>query len=146
MRNFALGMIALFTLAISLSASPVYANAFTSDSLVVNIPFEFRAGEKTLPAGKYVVGRLSQSSSCFLLQNADGGPSVAVMTAGSLQSGRKPLPARLVFNNYRGNYFLAQVWTQSYSSGAEISKSEEEREIAKRIDHDDLVAVVADRR
>jgi hypothetical protein len=146
MRTFTLGMIALFTFVISFSATPVRANGFASDTIVVTVPFEFTAGEKTLPAGTYVVGRLSQSSSCYLLQNADGGPSVAVMTGGSLQSGRKRLPARLVFNGYNGKYFLSQVWSQNHGSGVEISKSDEEVALAKSLDRDDLVAVTSDRR
>jgi hypothetical protein len=146
MRNDALGMIALFTLAFSLAASPVRANSFTSDPIVVTVPFSFRAGETTLPAGTYIVGRLSPWSPCVVLQNAEGGPSGAVMTSGSLKADRKPLPARLVFQGYNGKYFLSQVWTSTHGSGLAVSKVDDELKLARTTDNDDTLAIVAGRK
>jgi hypothetical protein len=39
--------------------------------------------------------------------------------------------AMLVFNHYRGEYFLSQVWNAGTTSGAELRKTRRELEIAR---------------
>lgn len=141
MRSYALAMIAVFTFAISLAVSP--AKAQQGESMAIEVPFAFRVGDKTLPAGKYLVGRLSSSSSCIVVRNAKHGPSAGALTAGSLQSNEKHNVARVVFKEIGGVFFLAEVWPQGGGSGVEMSKTDDERDLAKAGTKAQLVAVLA---
>jgi hypothetical protein len=141
MRNFALGLIALFTLTFSLTSSAVPAQA--AGSLVVTIPFEFKVGDETLPAGKYLVGSPSIAGSFIVVQSAEEGPSAAALTGGSLRSNRRSSAPKLVFKVYGGVHFLSEVWTGYGGTGVEVSTSEEERALAKAGAKEELVAVVA---
>jgi hypothetical protein len=131
MRNHALGLIALLAFALASSASPARAQTPSTDAMVVSVPFDFRVGDKALPAGTYVVGRLSQTSSAVLVRSDDGGPSAAALTGGSLQGGREDRKPKLVFNQYDGVYFLSQVWIPGRGIAVALSVSEEETALAK---------------
>jgi hypothetical protein len=110
----------------------------------ITIPFSFTAGDETLPAGTYTVRRTSQSGSAFLLQSEDHDSSAAILAGGTLQSGRRPQAARLVFNVYGGEHFLAEVWMPWRTIGNEVKSSDAEERLAQ-IHEKELVAVAARR-
>jgi hypothetical protein len=145
MRNHALGMIALFAFAIVFSASSVRAQTPSPDAMTVEIPFEFTVGERSLPAGKYVIGRLSPTSSAVIVRSDDGGPSAVGMTSGSLHQTREDRKAKLVFKQYDGVYFLSQVWIPGRGVAVAITKSEQESALAKNGAEAKTVALVARR-
>jgi len=64
-----------------LAGCGIAANAEMRDDIIVKLPFQFVAGEKTLPAGTYKVRRLSSdtSSGPLLLTSYDNGISVFVL-------------------------------------------------------------------
>jgi hypothetical protein len=141
MRNHSLALIAL--LAFTFSASAALADAPSPDSLVVSIPFSFKVGDRTMPAGKYVVGRLSQTASCILVRSSDGGKSAVALTAGSLRGTSDDREPKLVFNRYDGQYFLSQVWIPGRGVAVELAISEEETALARNGTDMKTVALVS---
>jgi hypothetical protein len=99
------------------------------DSLVVNIPFDFTAGNTALPAGEYSVQKWAKDTSVLLIQRADQSASVIIPTAAAVSSERQS-ESRLVFHRYGDRYFLSQVWTEGNPRGRQLSKSKREKEVA----------------
>lgn len=105
------------------------ASARTSRSLVVQIPFDFNIAGKTLPAGKYVVERSTLASAEGLsLRSVDRNLGAFVLTS-TVQSNWRQSDSRLVFNRYKGQYFLSQFWTSGEAIGRELIKSDRERTV-----------------
>jgi len=122
-------MFAMFGLFLALAASS--AQAQPGDLLNVNVPFDFQIGSKTLPAGEYTVKRLSQST--LLFRSADGTESAIAQAMENLQAGwsEKEAKERLVFHQYGGQYYLAQVWMTRDGDGRALKRSKEERRAAE---------------
>jgi hypothetical protein len=88
------------------------------------VPFDFTAGETTLPAGAYVVRRAGASLGVL---EVEGAKQRVVLTSYEGMSGDSADAARLVFNRYGDRYFLREVWL-SGSSGYPIQETTEERQ------------------
>lgn len=126
--------------------------------LRANIPFDFIVGDKTLEAGKYVVGTItSNSDEGMLVRSRDGRQNAIRLTTSVRSSNSKnvavhPEPKRrarnekngamLTFHRYGSAYFLAQVWRPGSAEGRELLKSKAERalerELAKNASSGDL--------
>ncbi len=115
-------------LALSIMAATQVALA--QDSMVVNIPFEFVAGNATLPAGEYLVQSPEFGPAVILINRAIPDASVALVTMPA--SARDPQSAsKLVFNRYGERYFLSKIWKEGSSQGKQLSKSRREKELAR---------------
>jgi len=96
--------------------------------LRVNIPFDFKVGDKTFAAGRYTVNRAQQDDSVIKISSWKGKantlrPTISVTI-------RKPRNrGTLVFNRYGDQYFLAQVWPAGASTGRALSASRSERDL-----------------
>lgn len=109
------------------------AAARTSSSLVVQIPFDFQVAGNRLPAGQYLIERSTLFSAEGLsLRNVDKKHSAFVLTS-TVKSNLRQSGSRLVFNRYKGQYFLSQYWTSGEASGRELIKSERELNIEREI-------------
>ncbi len=123
--------------------------AQTSLSLKANIPFAFSVGNKTMPAGEYIVRCTNPSSDLKVLQilSSDGHQSALVRT--NSVSSKFQDNAKLMFNRYGDQYFLAQAWLPADSIGmqAPVSRSEKHvaRELAANKQTRETVAVIATR-
>ncbi|MFZ0523503.1 MAG: hypothetical protein WAN14_16805 [Candidatus Acidiferrales bacterium] len=107
----------------------------------VNIPFAFQAGDRTMPAGEYRIQRLSaEMEGIQLIQQHDGKNSTTV-TSLPAESKDKSAPARLVFNRYGNEYFLAEIWADG-THGRRLHKSGREKEWASTLGRTE-VAVLA---
>ena len=97
------------------------------NELVAEIPFEFNVGNKTLPAGEYLVRSVSDDSSIVVLsiQSRDGKAGAMLMMR-SVQ-GKTPDRAKLMFNRYGNQYFFAQSWVDADNTGFEAPRSRAER-------------------
>ena len=97
--------------------------------LEANIPFEFRMGKTTLPAGDYLFDYTSR----ILIVYQQYGQKTAVM-AMTLPVSRQKAPETGIveFNRYGDAYFLAKLWTPSSSEGAALPKTAREKELATR--------------
>ena len=107
----------------TVASSSLYAQTMNADA---NIPFEFRVGEKLMPAGEYII---HQASGVLRLQQSGGGYAavVALTYAVDLQS-EKPV---LQFNRYGNTYFLETMSNPGFTSRA-VAKTPEEQELARR--------------
>jgi hypothetical protein len=129
-------------LALSSMAATQVAQA--QETMVVNIPFAFTAGNVTLPAGEYRVQKMEQNSAVLLIHCWDARMATFVVTnpaqAKELQS-----QSKLVFNRYDNRYFLSQVWKAGSNRGRQLSKSPKEKEMAQlaRIETKGEITLVA---
>lgn len=79
----------------------------------VNVPFNFLAAGKSLPAGHYQVDRLFDGNLAAWRLVNDNGQATVVLT-NSVQSLKTEHPRSLVFRNTGAAYSLAQIWTTEH--------------------------------
>ena len=93
-----------------------------------NIPFDFRMGDKLLPAGTYLI----QASDRALVLREEGGRLMAasLLTIPESQSA-PPATGELWFHRYGSDYFLASVWTPYSRDGQSLPKTKQERQLAR---------------
>jgi hypothetical protein len=132
----------LLGLFLVLSAASARAQGH-SGKAVMDIPFDFAAGETQLKAGRYVV---NAAATIISLGSRDGRHSVMILPLRSLQPAGKPAAPKLVFRRYGGRYFLAEVWASAQGLGFELRRSRAEREeVAKNSAARQEVTVIARR-
>jgi len=126
MKNKILATLALSILVGSLAA-PLSAQTIT---LKANIPFQFVVGEKTMPAGEYL---LQKGSSLFVSLQSFGEKSAVlspVFPSGILDGANRG-EAKLYFRRYGDQYFLSAIWDGYIDKGLVIPESRTARELAK---------------
>jgi hypothetical protein len=132
MKRQAYTLIAMIVLVGSMA---IVAQAQTSGrtQLVANIPFEFSVGDKTLPAGRYMVQAVNADSSVAVLkiQSADGKDSAMVRTMTVI--GKAQNEAKLIFHRYGNHYFFAQAWVDGETSGLQAPKARAERALQREL-------------
>jgi len=81
--------------------------------------------------GTYSIGAISSDAKTLLVQ-ARGGSGVMVGSnaAESLTPASK---TKLVFNRYRDQYFLAEIWVEGATLGRRLLKSSREKELSKEL-------------
>jgi hypothetical protein len=115
----------VFVLAAPLAAQTVRLKA--------NIPFEFVASQRTLPAGEYSVDSISLSApSIMCIRSEDSHYGVFVLSSplggpGYMTRGE----ARLVFHRYGNQYFLSEVWGGYLHDGLLIPMTKVERALTE---------------
>ena len=93
-------------------------------------PFAFEVENNKLPAGEYKV--LVQGG-WLQIQGKDGNGAAHALTMPVASRGQKTVAkSHVVFHNYQGRYFLAQIWTSGQEKGRELLKTREEQQLAKR--------------
>jgi hypothetical protein len=119
----------LFILSViaALATANVYAQETTR--LKVDVPFSFHVGSSTMPAGQYDVG--SNASAPILTLRSSDRKAVVNIVAIRAQTLNPHDKAMLVFNHYKGEYFLSEVWNAGTNSGAQLRKTRHELEIAR---------------
>jgi hypothetical protein len=129
-------------LALALLAVPQIMRA--QEPMLVNIPFEFTAGQMTLPAGEYRVQKAVDGSSVLLIQRTDRSAQ-ALAPSFAAEANEKQAKSKLVFHRYGDRYFLSQVWIAGTSRGRELPKSAKEKEqaLAARTETPDQVTIIA---
>ena len=100
----------------------VTAHATTQAEIVVTLPFEFVAGKTTLPAGKYIVKRISeQPFDVLMITSYDTGTSVLVNpTAMDNASAFNPTVS---FRTIGDQHFLSGIQTADYVYNFHVSHS-----------------------
>jgi hypothetical protein len=99
-----------------------------SVSLQATIPFDFRAGDKLMPAGEYTIHE--EGSVIFL--HALGGKSNLAMFTHGIETLKPSHAARLDFNQYGNEYFLATIWDSYSYDGKELPRTSRQKELAKQ--------------
>jgi len=126
MKTRALVMAGLTALAVMSSTRVAQAQ----ESLLVNIPFDFVAGNQTLPAGDYSVQASGPERTLILIDRKDPAAS-AIINSNAVVANEIQSQSKLVFNRYGDRYFLSQVWTAGNSRGRQLLKSGREKEMAQ---------------
>ena len=94
------------------------------------IPFDFHAGDKLMPAGEYAI---HEQGDMVIVRSTNGGePALISLTYGTTAGGR-PGPARLDFDSYGSEYFLAEIWRPYNPEARALPKTAREKELARRL-------------
>jgi hypothetical protein len=126
-----LSMLAL-VVGLALAAGVQSANAqITSHGVTAMIPFDFIVGEKTLPAGRYLVSSATSDSAGLKIQNQEG-KSVAFRLSNPLTETSQKRKVRMVFHRYGQQYFLTQVWSGD-GDGRELRRSKLESKVRQEL-------------
>jgi hypothetical protein len=131
LRSIALG----FGLLLSVAA----ANAQGFD-LRANIPFNFVAGNRTLPAGEYQVQSAAAGEAILMVQSSDGRRTM-YLTAANCGGGNPAENTELVFHHVGKQYFLYQIQVRGYREGRQLPKSRAEAEAALNQKADKVVII-----
>ena len=123
-------VLALVITAIILGGSQLVASAQTAHHLAFDAPFDFVAGDRQLPAGRYIVRRVKQDSEAALrIEDERGHVRATVLTNAA---GGPSARAALTFRQYGGRHFLAGVWMPGAAGGRELQESKQERTLRAR--------------
>ena len=123
--------IALFGVGLLLMASSALAQS--NSQTRVNIPFSFVVGDKTLPAGEYLIRRNKRDSdNAWVIEPRAKGESVVLLTTPA-RSADTPEKSTLVFNRYDDVYFLTAFWTAGSNTGRDVQMSDREETMAKAL-------------
>ena len=133
MKKQAFTLIGVLTLV--LAAGSAFAQ---SEEVRATVPFDFVAGQTTVPAGTYSITRLNMTSDIVVIhgQNKKANLMVGTMKRGSLKTCEK---TKLVFHRYGDRYFLSQIWVEGSSRLRELPKGKLESEMARNSSPQDVV-------
>ena len=112
-----------------LSVTSAYAQAV---SIRADIPFQFIAAGKVLPAGKYQL-EYAAAFQRITLRPIEGGAGLYLTSHPADRPGSGPQPGMFVFHKYGDHYFLWKVWSPGHSQGYELPASKAEREMARML-------------
>jgi len=96
-----------------------------------NIPFQFNAGQATLPAGQYRITCEASGYGPGVVRLTDGHASVKLVAITVIGKARDK--GVLVFHRYGDRYFLAQFWLAGDEMGESLPKSAAERELEREM-------------
>lgn len=128
------------------SATNGNAQTSSSPTMRAHVPFTFKVGEKSLPAGDYTVRILNPTSDRKTLQirSENGRVSAIVQTVGVNSALAEN--TKLVFRRYGEQYFFAQAQIAGDTTSLAATKTRAERatqRAMKRPDSSTVVAIVA---
>jgi hypothetical protein len=127
MKKQSLRIFLMLSLVSILAAANAQAQSANREQ-TANIPFSFTVGDKTFAAGSYTVELVNpRTDPSPLVIKSETGRSKKVVLTNPVRTAKAQASARLVFNRYGDQYFLAQVWTHGDISGLEIPMSRSER-------------------
>ena len=127
MKRQAISLISLLSLLLVAGSAIAQSGPVRS-----NIPFDFTVEGKTVPAGTYTIGHEGYSPELLLLQSNDSKLQMIVgSNAAENQHGANK--TKLVFNRYKDQYFLSEIWVQGATRGRQIPRSAREKELAKEM-------------
>jgi len=93
-------------------------------------PFAFAVEHSTLPAGEYTI---LEQSGWVQIQAKDGKAKTQVLTLPVTTRSQETVEnSHVVFHNYAGHMYLAQVWASGQEKGRELLESREEQQLAKK--------------
>ena len=121
-------------------AAPLHAGSILNHEMTVSVPFEFIAGDKSLPAGDYSVQVNPERGSVVLHQE---GQSPLILLTNQRESTNTPPRGKLVFKRYGANFFLSEVWNQDNATGQALTPSDAEKEMAHKKQPEQILVVQA---
>ena len=129
-------------LAMALPAITQVARA--QEPVVASIPFQFTAGQMTLPAGEYRVQQLAVGSAVLLIRGTDNSAAALVMS-NVTEANRPQTQSKMIFHRIGNRYYLSQIWVEGHSRGRELAPSSKEKQqgLLARNQAPDQVTIVA---
>ena len=126
MKKTAYTTIAILVLVGSMAAAAQAQTAHRA-AVRVSIPFQFNAGNTTMPAGDYLVRQLNTDSGAATLQlsRKDGGANVIINMIGSIGDGQAM--TNVMFRRYGDRYYFGEVWIDGDKDGLQAPRSKAER-------------------
>ena len=116
------------------SAALCATAAFATEQKRVEVPFDFVASGKTLPAGTYKVGRLSGDRlSAQLLRNRDNSVAVFVNPVAA-ETSYVDMPV-VRFQQVGNQFFLSSIQTEDDIFNFQISRSANQEAAARSINN-----------
>lgn len=117
-------------LAIVVTMMPLLASAQlgSSQTLVTNVPFQFRASDKLIPAGECIVQRAGANTNVLVIHNYAG--KLGVFSNPLLAEGKQASTINaLVFHKYGTHYFLTGIRLAGSKTMYKIRESRQEAEL-----------------
>jgi len=112
------------------------ANAQLTVGVQGRIPFEFRVGDQTLPAGEYKFVRQGDGTKLILMRNLNYKSGATVFNSNQVvaKASANAETPKLVFHRYGNTYFLSQLWGGfGERSGAQLQRSKAEQTVAHQM-------------
>lgn len=134
-------MKATFGILATLSLAATSLMAQSAPTVTVNVPFNFAAGAKTLPAGEY---QIQTDRGGLVLIHSKDFKSAVNLIAHPAEDTQMNGVAALRFNRYGDRYFLSQIWSGG-DRGRELPKSRAEKEQLASVPHQGIVTLAAER-
>ncbi len=127
----AIGMVASAPSAAAQSSTPVSK---------ANIPFDFQAGLRVMPAGTYEITRASDH---MLVLRETGQKATEFLMVHDAYTAHTPTGSSIVFDRRGDKYFLRQIWTAGNNDGLECPKTHTEQTVEAQNKQDASPVVVA---
>jgi hypothetical protein len=133
--NVTIAIMLAVNIACGVFAISAEAQTNVSPTMRAEVPFTFRVGDKTLPAGVYTVSILNPTSDRKTLQirSKNGRVSAIVQTVSANAALAKH--AKLVFHRYGDQYFFAQAQLLGESTSLAATKTRAERATQRAVRH-----------
>ena len=112
---------------------------------IIYIPFNFTAGEKQFPAGKYVFERIWRNSDSVWVVRRKDNVGKAMLLTRPVRANETQQETRLVFHQYGELYFLSEIWTAGDATGRQIQTSDRERSLDKTVAEQRQTHILIDR-
>lgn len=107
---------------LGLAALGAAARGQVSDQLVVNIPYEFVAAGKTLPAGTYRVNRLNAQNNRELIISSFENRAAVLVLSSEVDTARAEQPG-VSFQHVGDQHFLSKIETAEHVFTIPVSRS-----------------------
>jgi len=131
-------LIATLTCTIFMTIGAVAQTNLAGADVKVTIPFNFYAGDQSLPAGTYIVK--TEIAHRVIILRGEKTPGLFV-TTNRLEAANLPEHGQLTFKRYGSNYFLQEVWVAGRGEGQQIRVGKLERELASKSKPVEMVMV-----
>ena len=104
------------------------AGAKAQGNVSASVPFDFVVGKQVMPAGNYLVSKLS-SNSGLSIRNTDQSDS-RLLLARACQKSNPAEKTMLVFHRVGEQYFLSEIWVEGNTRGISVPTSPLETKMA----------------
>ncbi len=119
------------TLIFAISFWPTRTQAQIVGNLTAEVPFQFHVGDRTLPAGSYVIHQLNDSDLMVMQISSTDGKLSALFNVEAAQAKTTPEKTELIFNKYGDQYFLSELFDEGEVDGSKLVTSRDEKRVSK---------------
>jgi hypothetical protein len=133
MKKWIFSAVATACVLVSMIVVPAQAQMMPGTTMHVVVPFDFIVREKILPAGRYEIKRLNDSTELLVVRNINDRHDQVVIDTESVEPRAIPNNSEVVFHRYGDSYFLSEVLTAGEQTGEELAPSRAERHLRREM-------------